>query len=303
MTAHHEDTETRRGTKTATQGSATAVYPYDEGTCASLRLGEVPRAIEEITGLGAEVRPEFVSFWVERGQADPVGLGEVGRRLVGSYPDALAAALVAARVYDPMRRLQPEHEASPVEIAAERRGLGTPGRTSVGILYDGVRVQWLMAELLAEPVAVHVIITARLLGTWAEADSRWHAHTILCGEPAIISTSGLVQAPARPKEYYQGQALTTTRLVPREVVEAELRERLADRMLLPDDPRMTQVVTGYVLQAIAFQATGSAFCPTPTCRLYNARRQEELLRAQSSPEARLCPEHEALFAAMRRARR
>jgi len=272
-------------------------------------MAEVACAIEEITGLGAEVRPEFVSFWVDRGRADPAGLSEVGRRLVEGYPHALAAALVAARVPDPMRRPQPEHQPAPVELAAERRGLGTHGRTSVGILYDGARVQWLMAEIMGDregpgdaAPAVHVVTTARLLGTWAEADSRWHAHTILCGEPAIISTSGLVQAPARPKEYYQGQALATTRLVPREVVEAELQQRLADRMLLPGDPRMTQVVTGYVLQATAFWATGSAFCPTTTCRLYNARRQEELLRAQSSEQARLCPDHEALFADMRRTR-
>ncbi len=232
-----------------------------------------------------------------------------------TYPDSLASALAAARVHDPIRRLQPERRPTLVELAAERRGLGAHGRTSVGLLYDGMRVQWLMAELMSEErglagagspppdatrAAVHVVITARLLGTWAEADSRWHGHTILCGEPSIISTSGLVQAPTRPREYYQGQALTTTRLVPREVVEAELQKRLADRMLLPNDPRMTQVVTGYVLQAAAFQATGSAFCAISTCRLYNARRQEELLKAQLSPEARLCPEHQALFTAMRR---
>jgi hypothetical protein len=289
------------------EGTATAVYLYDEGTCAALTMEGVARAVQETTGLGVEVRPEFVSFWGARARADRGRLGEVGRRLAEGYPDSLARALVAARVCDPLRRLQPERLPTSVELAAERRSLGTPGRASVGVLYDGARVQWLMAEMMGDrpgpddPItAVHVVITGRLLGTWAEADSRWHAHTILLGEPALISTSGLVQAPARPREYYQAQTLATARLVPRELAEAELRERLADRMLLPDDPRMTQVVTGYVLQAIAFWRTGSAFCPTPTCRLYNARRQEELLRAQSSPEARLCPEHEAVFAALRR---
>jgi hypothetical protein len=74
---------------------------------------------------------------------------------------------------------------------------------------------------------------------------------------------------------------------------------MAGRMLIKDDPRITEVVVGYVLQAVAFQATGSAFCAAPTCRLYNARRQEELIRAQLSAEAGLCPQHQALFAALR----
>jgi hypothetical protein len=241
----------------------------------------------------------------------------------------LAEALVRARVVDPMARFQPEREPMPMEIAAERRALETPGKTSVGILYDGAVVQWLMAEVM-EPTPAplpfppcdagqaeggtaagkdacattatdkcHVIVTARLVGTWMAEDRRWHAHTVLLGEPAIISTTGLIQAPARPREYYQGQALATSRLVPREVVEAELQRRMADRMLLPGDARITQAALGCALQAIAFQVTGSGFCEEPACRLFNARRQEDLIRSQCSDEAGLCPQHKALFAELR----
>jgi len=205
---------------------------------------------------------------------------------------------------DPLSRLQPERDPAPVEIAAERRVLETPGKASVGILYDGAVVQWLMVELMeagAPDGDLHLILTGRLLGTFVPADHRWHAHTVLLGEPALISTSGLVQAPARPREFYQGQALATNRLMPREVVDAELQRRLADRMLLPNDPRFAPAAVGCALQAVAFHATGEIFCAEPTCRLYNARRQEELIRSQCSDEAHLCAGHEALFRTMREA--
>jgi hypothetical protein len=292
------------------------VHLYDEGTCEALRVEGLAEELRAIAGVGVEVRGEFVRHW-----ATTAG----GSRAAATTTKRLAEALVRARVVDPMARFQPDREPMPVEIAAERRALETPGKTSVGILYDGAVVQWLMAEVmdpaplppsvqkggtaaafascpggtLPQRQECHVILTARLLGTWMAEDRRWHAHTALLGEPAMISTTGLVQAPARSREYYQGQALATSRLVPREVVEAELQRSMADRMLLPGDARITQAALGCALQAIAFHVTGSGFCETPTCRLFNARRQEDLVRSQCSDEAGLCPQHEALFAELR----
>jgi hypothetical protein len=204
-----------------------------------------------------------------------------------------------------MQRLQPDRAPSAVELAAERRVLEAPGRISAGILYDGAVLQWLLAELIHpdEHRDCHISLTARLVGSWAPDDRRWHAHASLYGQPNIISTSGLIQAPTRPREYYQGQQLAATRMVPREVLEAKLQQRLRERMLVADDPRMTQVVTGYALQALASHFTGSPFCPVPTCPLYNARRQEELIRAQCSEESGLCEAHKALFEGVREGRR
>jgi hypothetical protein len=278
------------------------VYLYDEGSCEALRVEELAEGLRAIGGVRAEVRGEFVKHWV-------TAAATTAGRTHGSAPTTtgrLAEALVRARVVDPMARFQPEREPMPMESAAERRALETPGKTSVGILYDGAVVQWLMAEVseshrqdAGETADCHVVLTARLLGTWVAEDRRWHAHTVLLGEPAIISTTGLVQAPARPREYYQGQALAASRFVPREVVEAELQRQMADRMLLPGDPRITQAALGCALQAIAFQVTGEAFCNVPTCRLFNARRQEDLIRSQCSDEAGLCPQHKAFFAELR----
>lgn len=280
------------------------IYLYEEGTCASLRPGDVAASLGQIGELAVEVRLDFVAHWLARARRKTEGLSDAGEQLVEGYPDSVAALLVRARVSDPMQHLQPDRGPSAVELRAERRALEVPGRTSAGILYDGAVLQWLLAELIHpdEDRNCHIVLTARLVGTWAPNDRRWHAHASLYGQPSIISTSGLIQAPARPREYYQGQQLAASRMVPREVVEAKLQHGLRDRMLVADDPRMTQVVTGYALQALAFHLTGCPFCPVPTCPLYNARRQEELIRSQCSEDSGLCEVHKALFAGVREGR-
>jgi len=285
------------------------VILYDEGTCAALRVAELAEELARVAGVEVEARGEFVRHWATAPGKDACATtARAGGRTHGSAPttvEGLAKALARARVVDPMSRLQPEREPTAVEIAAEQRVLDTPGRAAVGILYDGAVAQWWMGEWMegAEEGECHILLTARLLGTFMPDDHRWHAHTVLLGEPALISTTGLVQAPARPREYYQGQGLATTGLMPREVVEAELQQRLADRMLLPDDPRINAAALGCALQAIAFHVTGEAFCEEPTCRLYNARRQEELIRSQCSEDAGLCERHDALFRGLREGRR
>jgi hypothetical protein len=273
------------------RGSLMRVYLYDEGSCAVLRAKALADELTRLVGGEVILRAEFARHW-------SATAGEGAR----ATADALARALVAARVAAPLEREQHQREPLAVEVAAERRALQTPGRTSAGILYDGAVVQWLMAELIdkAEADDCHLVLTGRLLGTFMAEDRRWHAHTVILGEPNLISTTGLVQAPARPREFYRGQAMATTGLMPREVVEAELAHRLSDRMLLPDDSRLTEAALGCALQAVAYHVSGEAFCPEPTCRLFNARRQEELIRCQCSAEARLCPRHETLFDALRR---
>lgn len=71
---------------------------------------------------------------------------------------------------------------------------------------------------------------------------------------------------------------------------------MAERMLLGlNNPRLTEVAKGYALQAVFYQALGEAFCKDPYCRLFNAHRQEEMLRAQLDGAFDLCPRHEGLL--------
>ena len=136
----------------------------------------------------------------------------------------------------------------------------------------------------------HIAVERALLGTFDEADGRWHARTVILGFPSLISLRGLVEAPAGPPEFHIMRGLSP------QLAEAE-RERLESKMLLGlHDPRLTEVAKGYVLQAVFYQALGEAFCDDPDCRLFNAHRQEEMLKAQLGGAYELCPRHERLLA-------
>ena len=49
---------------------------------------------------------------------------------------------------------------------------------------------------------MHIFLTNRLFATWDEHERRYHARVSLYGFPSIISTTGVVEAPARPRQYY-----------------------------------------------------------------------------------------------------
>jgi len=59
--------------------------------------------------------------------------------------------------------------------------------------------------------------------------------------------------------------------------------------------RLTEVMKGYVAQALAFHLWGDAFCPDKDCRLFNAHWQEELIFAQLKGSYEFCPKHAELL--------
>jgi len=61
-----------------------------------------------------------------------------------------------------------------------------------------------------------------------------------------------------------------------------------------DDPRTTDALKGYALAAYHYATMGEAFCEDPDCRLYDAHRQEGVVRAQLR-EPEFCDEHAAVY--------
>jgi hypothetical protein len=182
----------------------------------------------------------------------------------------------------------------PGEIAFEQRRLENGNRGAFGVTYDGFRFQALLAELLGarEADAIHIALTNRLLATWEDADLRYHLRTIICGAPCVISTTGLVEAPAKPREFYAARRALGALAAAGADYEF-LKQQFAGRFLDHDDARLTEVVKGYALQAIAYHLSGEPFCEDPHCRLYNAHWQEEMLLAQL--DGKLCARHQALL--------
>jgi len=174
-----------------------------------------------------------------------------------------------------------------------------PESISLQVVYDGLQFMELMQAQIPQEEAMadtlHIFLTPRLMVTRGYMDKRHHARTILAGQPSIISSSGLVEAPARSVEYYIFQ--TGYKAMGKEIPDSVFKRKFQDQFLVHNDTRLIDVILGYVLQAVAYRFMGEGFCDDPCCRLFNAHRQEEMLRAQlESPD--LCTRHQPLFDAV-----
>jgi hypothetical protein len=114
---------------------------------------------------------------------------------------------------------------------------------------------------------------------------------------ALISTTGIVEAPVKPREFYiklaaYNRARQAGVTVPKEKeFMEELQEEFKNRFITYDDSRMTETAKGYTLQAIFYLLWGEAFCNDPECRLYNAHTQEEMIHTQIE-SGRFCERHQ-----------
>ena len=156
-------------------------------------------------------------------------------------------------------------------------------------MYDGFELQKIL-RYLNDDRALHIIITNRLTCTFDENDERYHARAVICANPAIISTTGIIEAPAKPKEYYfevmslKEQGLDTK----------SAKEKYKDEFLEYNDKRLTKIVEGYILQVIFYNITGESFCENIECRLNNAHWQKDLLFSQLEI-SKLCQKHNEIL--------
>ena len=215
------------------------------------------------------------------------------RKIDGLDPDniksRLAKEIASARVTDPFRRNEGGAQQR-VFVDYERRMLERDPPRPTGVLYDGLDLCLAYGTLLAETGIdandLVVVITNQLFGTLEGAESRYHARVIVFGGPCIVSTTGLVEAPARPREHYLQRQLGLDRIVGREDEQ--------ERWLRTDDPRTTEVLKGYLAQAIFFHLTGDPFCEEKGCRLFNAHWQEDLLFSQLESGRDFCERHQEI---------
>jgi len=259
-------------------------YVYADPTATTLRAKEVADYIQEKLGIPTEIRDDFFS------------------RHGGDDRETLARAIAATRVRNIMRPFQPME---PVygEVQFELRLLEEPTKRVPGILYDGYRYLAVMRDLLPPDErtlrVLHLAFEHRILGTFDE-DGRYHARAVVCGYPSVVSTSGIVEAPAKPKEYYRVKAQLSIALgaTPFDAAKEPFKGQFIDY----DDPRLTEVAKGYALQAAMYHITKEAFCEDPECRLFNAHWQAELIRAQVESGS-LCPRHAEIASTIASARR
>jgi hypothetical protein len=155
-------------------------------------------------------------------------------------------------------------------------------------LYDGFVLQEFFRAAISDNeldmTHAHVVLTDMLTCTFDEDDWRYHARPVICGSPSIVSSSGIVEGPAKPKQYY---FLARPGSDP-----SLLQKQFAGRFLTNDDERLNSAILGYSVQAIFFFITnGEPFCADRKCRLHNAHWQEDLILQVEKPV--LCEQHAA----------
>jgi hypothetical protein len=159
-----------------------------------------------------------------------------------------------------------------------------------GLLLDPVNTGRLFEKIKLTKDAIGIIITDKLIATYEDADKRLHLRAAIFGFPSIISTSGIVEAPAKPRDYYLEKQKYSL-LKAWEFKEEELKRKFKNRFIDYHDPRLSEVLKGYIAQAIFFIWTGNPFCKNKACRLFNAHWQEDLIRAQIH-SGRFCKTHQ-----------
>ncbi|MDP2729005.1 MAG: hypothetical protein Q8O55_00755 [Dehalococcoidales bacterium] len=208
-----------------------------------------------------------------------------------------ARKIAGLKIQNATRILPPEPEPLYGEIEYEKRRI--LGKTKAfGVLYEGTGLQRIFWELIPREERnlsfAHILFSNRLFATWEESDRRYHARVSVYGIPTMLSTTGVVEAPAKPREYYllkqQYEMLRKDLL--------ELNDMFRGRFIGYEDERMTEVMKGYAMQAVFYSLTGNPFCEDRGCRLYNAHWQEEVIHGQIDSQYEFCPEHTAMIEAL-----
>jgi hypothetical protein len=159
-------------------------------------------------------------------------------------------------------------------------------------LYDGFVMQRMFAEMVPSAeislAHIHIIFTTLLTCTFSEDDWRYHGRAVICGTPSIVSTTGIVEAPAKPREFYLAH------LGGMVADNGSLKKKFAGRFIdYDDEDKITAASINYALQSIFFFITsGEPFCNNKDCRLFNAHWQEELIHI--TEKRTLCSRHRNL---------
>ncbi len=250
----------------------------------SLDMEEIIRYLEKwFTNIKPNLRGEFITHHLS-------GLSSERR---GEVIKNLAMRFAQGKVRNPTLR---ERNEGPLlgEVEYERRRLCNPEKNSFGILYDAFSLYEIYLSLIPEEESthIHLIFTDQLLGTWDEGNRRYHARVGIYSFPSILSVTGVIEAPAKPREFYIKRELGLDFL--------RLKEEFKGRFIDYDDPRLTEVMKGYTMQALFFHLIGDPFCEDKNCRLYNAHWQEEVIQAQLKKDYEFCKRHKRILTQIKR---
>lgn len=243
------------------------IFLYDEPSIPQIKIHRVLKLLEETFPVKIEIRKNILQY---------------------SKSDT-AQKIASTRIFNPRKPFQ-KHIPSNDEIIFEEQNIEDTSNTENIIMYDGFELQKTLADLIPSNElnidCFHVFFTNKLTCTYDSNDYRYHGRALIGANPTIISTTGIVEAPAKPKEYY----LDLISNYQYGLNVNSIKEKYKGEYLEYNDPRLSKIIEGYLLQAIFYYETGEEFCSDKNCRLFNSHWQKDLLQSQIEI-ANLCEKH------------
>lgn len=236
---------------------------YNEPTVPEIQIDKIKQFIIDTFQIKVEIKDNFFE----------------------SLEDEIFEKIASTRIFDLKKQFK-KHAPTQEEIQIEKENQDVSGQ-DIMTLYDGFELQNIIAENIPNTDStLHIIFTNKITATFDNDDFRYHARALISSNPTIISTTGIIEAPAKPKQYY----LDLMTNFSEEKIE-EIGKKYKGEFLEYHDLRLNEIIEGYVLQAIMYYATGDAFCENKECRLFNAHWQKDLFYSQIENK-KLCDKHQ-----------
>ena len=220
---------------------------------------------------------------------------EIRNNFFEDKEDSFFEKIASTRVYD-LKKPFSKHAPTVSEISVAKESKDVINEEEM-VLYDGFEFQKIISENISSDDfnenVLHIIFTNKLTCTFDESDYRYHARAIIGSNPTIISTTGMIEAPAKPKQYY----LDLMANFSEDKIE-ETKKKYKGEFLEYHDSRLSEIAEGYLLQSIMYYETGEAFCDSKECRLYNAHWQKDLFYSQIQNK-KLCEKHQQVLEKIR----
>jgi len=235
---------------------------YEEPTVPEIQIEKIKKFITDTVQIETEIKENFFR----------------------TVEDKILEKIATIRVFDLKKQFK-KHNPTQEEYLIEKEDIDMSEKDIVP-LYDGFELQNIISENISiTHNELHVIFTNKLIATFDNDDFRYHARAIINSNPTIISTTGIIEAPAKPKQYYLDLMTSFS-----EDKIKETKEKHKGEFLEYHDSRLNEIIEGYLLQAIVYYETGEVFCKYRECRLFNAHWQKDLFYSQIESK-KICDRH------------
>jgi len=172
------------------------VFLYDGIKKSYLDLTKIKSYLEEKTGFEIEIRDEFINYCLSK-----IPIEEERTKVI----ENLSSNIARIRIINPNKK-EIDRIPHSIEINLEKKYILNWSEKPIGNFYNGFELILIFSNLIPKEETgleyCHIIFTNQLFGTWDEKDLRYHARVVVFGFPTIISTTGLVEGSAKPREFY-----------------------------------------------------------------------------------------------------